>query len=338
MATLQNAGQQPNPIGIFITLCAYQQTYALKSAIELEIFTYIGEGASSAADIAKRCQASERGVRILCDYLTVQGFLTKSQGGYGLSTDAAVFLDKRSPAYLGSIAGFLAHDRHTAHYRDLTGAVRRGGTWDAGNMGPDDPIWVEFARSMTPMMAMTAAQVAPLVTEQGRRMKVLDIAAGHGMYGITIAKHNAVAEVFAVDWKDVLAVAAEHAAEAGVASRYHTLPGSAFEVDFGTGYDVVMLPAFLHHFDPPTNVGLLQKIRAAMKPNGLLATLEITPNDDRVSPPMAAEFSLMMLGSTPAGDAYTFKELEEMLRQAGFPENRKHSLDPTPFTAIFSRM
>jgi 2-polyprenyl-3-methyl-5-hydroxy-6-metoxy-1,4-benzoquinol methylase len=205
-------------------------------------------------------------------------------------------------------------------------------------MGPDDPVWVEFARSMTPMMAMTAAQVAPLVTEQGRSMKVLDIAAGHGMYGITIAKHNAAAEVFAVDWKDVLAVAAEHAAEAGVASRYHTLPGSAFEVDLGTGYDVVMLPAFLHHFDPPTNVGLLQKIRAAMKPNGLLATLEITPNDDRISPPMAAEFSLMMLGSTPAGDAYTFKELEEMLRQAGFPENRKHSLDPTPFTAIFSRM
>src|ERR1700682_213627 len=194
MATQPNAAPQPNLLGIWNALNAYQQTYALKSAIELEIFTHIGAGASSAADIAKRCRASERGVRILCDYLTVQGFLTKSQGGYGLTTDAAVFLDKRSPAYIGSIAGFLAHDRHTAHYRDLAGAVRRGGTSDAGNMGPDDPVWVEFARSMKPMMAMTAAQVTPLVTEQGRSMKVLDIAAGHGMYGITISKPNTAAE------------------------------------------------------------------------------------------------------------------------------------------------
>jgi methylase of polypeptide subunit release factors len=114
-------------------------------------------------------------------------------------------------------------------------------------MAPDDPAWVEFARSMTPMMGAAASQVAPLVAEQGRAIKVLDVAAGHGLYGIHIAKHNAAAEIFAVDWKNVLEVARDNAAQAVVATRFHSIPGSAFEVDLGMGYDVVMLPAFVHH-------------------------------------------------------------------------------------------
>jgi SAM-dependent methyltransferase len=337
MATLPNSAPQPSPLGILTTLSAYQQTYALRSAIELDIFTRIGEGASSAAEVARRAGASERGVRILCDYLTMLGFLTKTGTSYSLTPDSALFLDKRSPAYLGSIAFFLAHDRHTAHYRNLTEAVRRGGTSDAGNMAPDDPVWVEFARSMTPMMSLAAAQVAPLVAEQGRPMKVLDIAAGHGLYGIHIAKHNTAAEIFAVDWQNVVEVARENAAEAGVASRFHCIPGNAFEVDFGKDYDLVMLPAFVHHFDPPANVSLLRKIRAAMKPEGLLAMLEFIPNADRISPPFEAAFSMMMLGSTPAGDAYTFPELEAMLREGGFRQSHVHPLHGLPLTAVLSR-
>ena len=71
---------QPSPDRIFETLTAFQQTEALRSAIELDIFTAIGEGATTAAALAHRCGASERGTRILCDYLTIIGFLTKEGG------------------------------------------------------------------------------------------------------------------------------------------------------------------------------------------------------------------------------------------------------------------
>jgi 2-polyprenyl-3-methyl-5-hydroxy-6-metoxy-1,4-benzoquinol methylase len=157
------------------------------------------------------------------------------------------------------------------------------------------------------------------------------------MYGIAVARHNAAAEVFAVDWKNVLEVAAANAAQAGVSGRYHTIPGSAFEVDFGTGYDVVLLPAFLHHFDPPTNVELLRKIRASMQPHGLLAIVEMIPDEDRLSPPFAAAFSLTMLANTPAGDAYTLTELEQMLQSAGFHQIRPHALGLQPMTVMLSR-
>src|ERR1700741_1264264 len=86
---------QPNPERIFDTLNAHQKTAALKAGIELEVFTAIGEGADTAAALAKRCQASERGLRTLCDYLTILGFLTKQDQKYALAPDAGRFLARR---------------------------------------------------------------------------------------------------------------------------------------------------------------------------------------------------------------------------------------------------
>src|ERR1700691_2527069 len=95
----------PNPALIFETLNAYQHTAALTGAIELEVFTHIADGAVTPAEIAKRSNATERGMRILCDYLTIMGFLTKSGSSYGLTQDSTMFLSKRSPAYMGGIVG-----------------------------------------------------------------------------------------------------------------------------------------------------------------------------------------------------------------------------------------
>ncbi len=149
-------------------------------------------------------------------------------------------------------------------------------------------------------------------------MRVLDIAAGHGLFGIEIAKQNPQAQVTGLDWAPVLRVALKNAEKAGVKDRYDMLPGSAFEVEFGGPYDVVLLTNFLHHFDKPTNVGLLKKVRAALKPGGRAATLEFVPNEDRVSPPMPAAFAMTMLTTTAEGDAYTFSELSAMYDEAGF--------------------
>lgn len=321
--------QEPNPLSIFEALNAYQRAMALKAAIELEIFTHIGAGATAAAEIARRAQASEKGTRILCDFLTIQGFLTKQNGMYGLTPDSAVFLDKKSPAYLGSIAFFMVHPLQFANYLDLTAVVRKGGTIHGqGNMDPEAPVWVEFAQSMAPVSAMAAAGMAQILNTPGKAVKVLDIAAGPGAYGIEIAKLNPLAEVYGLDWKNVLELSAAHARQAGVGDRYHTIPGSAFDVDLGSGYDLILLPNFLHHFDHATNVKLLKRVRAALKPGGRVATVEFVPNDDRISPPMAASFSLMMLGATEGGDAYTFAELDAMFRAAGFGASSVQPLGP----------
>jgi 2-polyprenyl-3-methyl-5-hydroxy-6-metoxy-1,4-benzoquinol methylase len=338
MAT--SASPQPNPGLIFESLNAYQRSFALKGAIDLELFTHIADGASTSAEIARRCNASTRGTRILCDFMTIQGFLTKDGDQYALTPDTATFLNKRSPAYLGGMARFLLTDEHVLNFQDVAAIVRKGGTTrsEEGNMSSENPVWVEFARSMAVMMAMPSRMLARIVTEPGRRIKVLDIAAGHGLYGIAVAEYNPAAEIVAVDWKNVLEVALENARSAGVSDRYRTIPGSAFEVDLGSGYDLTLIPNFLHHFDPATNVSFLTRVRAAMKPGGLVATPEFVPNDDRVTPPNAASFSMMMLGSTAHGEAYTFREYDQMFREAGFGSSRMADFQPAPEQLILTEV
>ncbi|HEY9501615.1 MAG TPA: class I SAM-dependent methyltransferase, partial [Pyrinomonadaceae bacterium] len=192
------------------------------------------------------------------------------------------------------------------------------------------PVWVKFARGMAGLMSMPAQLLAKLADPQAdKKLKVLDIAAGHGLFGIALATNNKQAEVTALDWKAVLEVAKENARTAGIEDRYKTLEGSAFDVDFGTGYDVVLLTNFLHHFDPPTCEQLLKKVHSSLADGGRAVTLEFVPNEDRVTPPDSAGFSLIMLSGTPSGDAYTFSELEKMFANAGFSHSTLHPLPPT---------
>ena len=323
--------KQPTPELFFQTLNGYQRTAALTAAIELEVFTRIAEGADTAAPLALKCNAAERGVRILCDFLVVIGFMTKAGNRYALTPDSAAFLNRQSPTYLGATAGFMAAPAIQENFRNLAAAVRKGGSVaDQSVLEAAHPMWVEFARSMAPLMAMPAQFIATMLeADAGRNCKVLDIAAGHGVFGITLAKRNPQAEIVAVDWPNVLEVAKENAQAAGVTARYRTLPGSAFDVEFGTGYDVALLTNILHHFDIPSCETLLRKVHAALAPAGQAVALEFVPNEDRVSPPVAATFSLTMLGNTPGGDAYTFSEYQRMLSNAGFSSSELRPLPPT---------
>lgn len=336
-----NGAEAPlTPAIIFDMLQAHQRTAALKAAIDLDIFRAIGDGPGDVASIARQCNASERGIRILCDFLTINGVLSKVNGHYEHTPTSALFLDPRSPACLASIAQFLANPAMHEPLLHLADIVRTGRTTlpGDGSVEPENPIWVQFAETMAPMMAPMAAPLGAVVLNgHNGPMHVLDIAAGHGLFGIEIAKQNPQARVTGLDWAPVLRVALDNARKAGVHERYDMLPGSAFEVDFGGPYDAVLLTNFLHHFDPPTCVALLKKVRSALKPGGLAATLEFVPNEDRVSPPMPAAFSMTMLTSTAAGDAYTFNELSSMYSNSGFTGITAHPIPMSPHTVVMGR-
>ena len=313
---------------------AFQQTAAIKAAVELDLFSEIARGTNTADGLAKRTGAAERGIRILCDYLTVRGHLEKLGDEYRLTAATAVFLDRSSPSWIGSIVEYLAAPEIIRLFLDEPASyVRNGGSIGMANNAPDHPIWVKFARAMVSFRAPLAANVASELARWSPR-KVLDIAAGHGMFGIAIARAVSGAEITAVDWPGVLSVARESAEAAGVSERYHTLAGSAFEVDWGSGFDLVLLANFLHQLDHDSCVALLRKVRESLIPGGRAAVVEFVPNDDRVSPRFPAMFSFQMLGTTPHGDAYTAGEFENMGRAAGFGDVTVKPLLPTPQSVI----
>jgi len=333
------ATSRPSPELIFNTLNAFQQSAALKSAIELDIFTAIADGANTSILLSAKTGAAERGVRILCDYLTIHQFLTKNNGRYTLSLESAIFLNRHSPAYMGTLADFLASAAPKRNFDALTESVKKGGTSVAqgDNTKPNDELWVTFARTMAPLTTVSAGFIADLArAKEGKPCKVLDIAAGHGMFGIAIAKQNPNAHITAADWAPVLAVAKENAAAAGVADRVAFRPGSAFEADLGEGYDIVLLTNIFHHFDMPTCEKLMRRVHATLKPGGKAITLEFVPNEDGVTPPTAAAFSLFMLAGTDAGDAYTFSQYEKMFANAGFMKTTQHSIPDSPQQLLLS--
>jgi 2-polyprenyl-3-methyl-5-hydroxy-6-metoxy-1,4-benzoquinol methylase len=329
--------QPPSPMLVFDTLQAHQRTSALRAGIELKLFTAIASGARTPEALAPLCSASAKGLRVLCDFLTIIGFLTKDESGYGLTPDSQLFLVESSPAYMGGMASFLFHPFMEKGLGSMTGAVRKGGTIlpAEGSVSDDNPVWVEFARGMAAMTGPSAGVVAQLTAGSGPT-QVLDIAAGHGMYGLTIAQRNPAAQIHALDWKNVLAVAHENAVKFGVADRWHAIEGSAFVTDYGSGYDVVLVTNFIHHFDVSTNTGLFKKVRAAMKPGGKMAIVEMAVNDDRVTPPGAGMFAMTMLTTTPAGDAFSQREIESMSTAAGFHGVTHHAVPNTPQTVTIA--
>ncbi len=329
--------EPPSPKLFFETVNAYERTAAIKGAVELDFFTAMADGPATAVELARHCGAAERGARILADYLTILGFLTKSGEHYALTPDSVVFLNRKSPAYAGGMIQFLLAPELRRGFDDIAATVRKGGTvqTEQGAIAPEHPIWLEFARGMAPMMKMPAQMLANLIPLQGAP-KVLDISASHGMWGMAFAQKHPRAQLVALDWAPVLELTRKNAESAGLKDRFSTIAGNAFEVDLGSGYDVVLVPNFLHHFNKQDCVRFLKKVHAALRDGGRVAIAEFVPNPDRVSPPEAASFSFVMLANTPEGDAYTLAEFKEMLASAGFRAAESHNLPPVA-TAIIAQ-
>lgn len=315
---------------------AYQKTAAIKAAVSLDIFSKIGSHARTAEELAETIDAAPRGIRILCDYLTVLGFLQKTGQSYTQLPSTQAFLDRASPAYMGSIVDFLcAPAMISLCLADPVGYVRNGGVKDGGSIVPDNPMWVAFAEAMVPFVAPAVGALSEEIAAwPAPPRKVLDVAAGHGLFGIAVAQRLARSEIVALDWANVLAVARRNADQAGISDRYTTLPGSAFDVEWGRGFDLVLLANFLHHFAEREVVGLLVKARASLAPSGRVVAVELVPNEDRVGPPMPASFAFVMLATTPKGDAYTAAEFDAMARDAGFRGVRVKPAGPTPQSII----
>jgi hypothetical protein len=308
---------EPNPTLIWDTITAHQRSAALKAGVELGIFDALGDGPATAVQLAAKAGVAERGIRILCDFLTIHGIIVKTDGSYSHTPTSAVFLDSRSPASMGPTLPFLMNDKIMRSAQLLTETIRRNRTaLEEPLAGDEVREWVIFARTMQPMMAAAAEFIAGVIMSCGTPERILDLPASHGLFGIAVARVAPECEIVVQDFPSVLEVTAENARAAGVPITL--LPGSAFTVDLGTGYDAVIVTNLFHHFPPEDNIVLMKRFRAALRPGGRMLTLEFVPNADRISPPAPASFSLMMLANTPAGDAYTMAEYGQMLDAAGF--------------------
>ncbi len=311
---------------------AFQESRAILTALELDLFTAVGEGAAS-PDIAVRLGTDARATETLLNAIAAIGLIVKQDGVFRNTPVAARYLTGASPS---SARPALMHIAHLwARWSTLTECVRAGTAVAARDAGEEE--WTEaFIAAMHRNASERASAVVRAVGTAGVR-RLLDVGGGSGAYSIAFAKDRHALSADILDRPEVLSIAQRHVAEAGLASRIHFRAGDLRSDDLGEGYDLVFLSAICHMLGEDENRDLLRRCRQALAPGGRIAIQDFILEPDKTAPKHAALFALNMLVGTQAGSSYSEPEYMAWLEEAGFRDIRRLHLPGSAGVIVAAR-
>jgi (2Fe-2S) ferredoxin/SAM-dependent methyltransferase len=317
------------PDELMRTLRGYQESRVLLTALELDLFTAVGSGATAEAVAAAR-KLDRRGTTLLLNALVALGTLAKRYGVYSNTPLARRFLAAGSR---DDARDALKHNLSLwTRWSTLTEAVREGHTVSRA-AAAGGPQWtVPFIAAMHRNAVMRAPAVVQAVGADGVR-RLLDVGGGSGAYSIAFAKANPRLEADLLDLSSVIPIAQKHIADAGLQDRVRTRVGDLRSDPFGEGYDLALLSAICHMLGPDENAELLRRLRRALEPGGRVVVQDFVLDPDGTSPAHAALFALNMLVGTPSGSTYTEAEYRSWLREAGYTDAQRLSV-PGPTDLI----
>lgn len=297
-----------------------QASGILKAGLQLGVFTKISEGVVTVPAIARAIDCPERGTRILVDAIAALGLLQKNGATYALTPVTEQFLVRGKPTYLGELAQIFTNTMFFTMSDKIAEAVRHDGTILAEHAEtPQHSFWEEFARSTAAMAGPAASALDGMLARwfEGReKVRVLDVAAGSGLYGFTLASRPSV-HLTVLDWPNVLVETKKWAQRAHVdPARVRYVEGNLFEVDYQGPYDLILLSHVYHHFDAPTCASLTKKVAASLAPGGRVAVQDFL-YDAELKNPMGALFALSMLMWTRKGQTYSVEDYTGWFAGAG---------------------
>ncbi len=302
----------------------YRGAQILFSAVRIGIFTTLLDQTLSSDALSASLDCNPRGMRILCDALTTLGLLDKEGDLYRNSAVALEYLLPGSPK---SKAAMMNHGaRLYERWGKLYDVVKTGKPVSDNELdqriASDDRA---FAKAMADVGRISAKQTAEII-DIGAARKMLDIGGGPGLYSIGFAQHNPGLHATVFDSAKTLEVAQENIKDAGLSDRVSTMPGNAFDDDFGGQYDFIFISNFIHIFSYDANQSLVKKCADALVPGGRICLKDFFLEEDRTSPEWSAIFAVNMLVSTEEGDSYTIKEAKQWLENARLEFKSMHEV------------
>jgi len=326
MAAREKAGTLPERLDQMIR--GYMPSRCLLTALELDIFTAVGDGAS-AEQIGTRINANARGVGMLLNALVALGLLSKSGDDYKNTPESARFFVQGSKDNHRN--GLLHIANIWQRWSTMTDAVRSGTRIPLERAGTQE--WTRnFIAGMQRIAKDRVPHVVKALGTAGVR-RILDLGGGSGAYSIAFAKASPDVQCEILDTPEVVPLTAEYVSRAGVAAQVSLRAGDMLRDDFGSGYDIIMLNAICHMFSEEQNRDLFRRARQALAPNGRLVVQDFILNPDKTGPQQAALFSLNMLVATESGASYSEVEYINWMQAAGFTEVRRIKL-PGPSDLI----
>jgi ubiquinone/menaquinone biosynthesis C-methylase UbiE len=305
---------------------AYAPPLIISAAVNNRVFDALDGGAKTVEQLQKETGASARGLRAITDALVGMELLKKDrQWKYSLTPESQAFLISEKPGtlagFFGSVLPILA-----SRWLRLTDIVRNGRPPVAVNQETEGTeFFSQLVETIVPMSYPGAQKLADhlKVANAKEPVRVIDLAAGSGIWGIAVAQKSPQVRVTAVDWAGMIPTTKRITKKFGVRDRFDFIEGDLSEANFGTGYDVATLGHILHSEGEERSRQLLKKTLRALKSGGTIAIAEWLVNDNRTKPLPSLMFSVQMLVNTEKGDTFSFNEIKKWLEDAGFKKVRK---------------
>jgi ubiquinone/menaquinone biosynthesis C-methylase UbiE len=302
----------------------YAPTLVIEAGVRHGIFDLLDKGPLTAAQIVAKTGASQRGVKAILDVLVSFDLLQRNGQRFALTPESATFLVSTKPSFYGALFRHIS-EQLLPSWLQITEVVRTGRPAVKVNAKKQGAkFFADFVESLFPLSFPAASALGKHlnISKASSPISVLDIGAGSGVWGIAIAKQSPHVRIHAVDWPEVLKVTRRIADKHGLAEKLSTAAGDFFEADFGKGHRLATIGHILHSEGRERSQRLLKKVYDALAPGGTVAIQEFVPNNDRTGPPNALIFAVNMLVNTEAGDTFTFAEISQWLRKAGFKNPR----------------
>ena len=317
-------GNQVTPERLMQFGSAYAPPLIIGAAARNKVFDTLAGGPKTVEEVAKATGCSIRGLRAIMNALVGLDLLSKEGNKYSLTPESEAFLVSNKP---GTLAGFFPMNmrRLIPLWLKLDEIVRTGRPAEARNQEhPGTEFFTELVENIIPASYASARALADhlKVAEAKQPIRVLDVAAGSGIWGIVLAQKSSQVQVTAVDWAGMIPTTKQVTQKFGVADRFKFIEGDIAEADFGSGYDIATLGHILHSEGQDRSRHLLKKTFGALKPGGTIAIGDWLVNDERTEPLPALIFAVTMLVNTEEGDTFSFKEIKSWLEEVGFKNAR----------------
>src|SRR5213083_774368 len=305
---------------------AYAPPLIISAGVSNKVFDSLEDGAKTPAQVAEETGASARALRILMNALVGLDLLKKDrQERYSLTQESAAFLLSNRPATHAGFFGTIAPQLISRWVR-LSDIVREGRPAVAVNQETEGTeFFSQLVENIIPMSYPPAQKLGDhlKLAKAKNEIRVLDLGAGSGIWGIALAQKSTRVRVTAVDWAGMIPTTKRITQKFGVGDRFNYVEGDMLEANFGSGYDIATLGHILHSEGEDRSRQLLRKIFRALKSGGTGAIAEWLVNDDRTKPLPSLRFAVQMLVNTEKGDTISFNEIKRWLQEAGFNKVRK---------------
>jgi ubiquinone/menaquinone biosynthesis C-methylase UbiE len=304
----------------------FANSQILDAALEYDFFTLIHKGFQTADEVAREAGTNPRATRIVLDSLIASALIEKTDKRYTLLPMSETFLVRGKPSYIGDF-------RHVAlalwdGMANLKESLRTGKPLSRMDTGNELAVWEKLVVGIIPIAEPVAKALCDVfrIGVDRKGLRVLDIAGGSSIFGMTILARDPSAQVTQLDWPNVNAVAKKLNRERGLEGKIRFIDGEHRSAVFENRYyDLVLASNFCRFESPKGNQELFRKAYGALKPGGNLVVNDFLPNEERTGPTFALRFSVYALTHTPAGECWALSQYSDWLKTAGFNSIQTHS-------------